>query len=312
MGIGKNRVKIALALGGGGVRGLAHIGVIRALEQEGIHIDMIAGTSMGAMIGAQYALNPNINAIERRMLAMLDRKEVNAIEKLVSGYSPSDEKKLIIQSLFSFVKQMVLVNVRAIKRWVFSGKEIAWIFEHLEIDTDFKKLKIPFCCASVDLRTGQEVIISKGSIKEAVLASVSLPGVFPPVKSGKRLLVDGGIIGSVPVEAARAMGADIVIAVGVEAQVDYNKKLGNGLDIMFQADAIRAWKLSDMRMRGADIIIYPEVGNISWASFSRANECIQAGEKATNKMKDQMLEVIRKKSRKKFWRSFFSFPRIED
>jgi len=310
--MGRNRVKVALALGGGGVRGLAHIGVIRALQEEGVQIDMIAGTSMGAMIGAQYALNADINVIERRMLAMLDRKEVSTIEKLISGYSPSDEKKLIIQSLFSFVKQMVLVNVRAIKRWVFSGKEISWIFEHLEIDTDFKKLKIPFCCASVDLRTGQEVIISRGSVKEAVLASVSLPGVFPPVKSGKRLLVDGGIIGSVPVEAARAMGADVVIAVGVEAQVDYNKKLGNGLDIMFQADAIRAWPLSDMRIKGADLIIYPEVGNISWASFSRAGECIKAGEDAARKMKEQILEVIRKKRKEKFWRGFFPFYKKED
>ncbi len=310
--MGRNRMKVALALGGGGVRGLAHIGVIRALQEEGVPIDMIAGTSMGAMIGAQYALNPNINAIERRMLAMLDRKEVSAIEKLISGYSPSDEKKLIIQSLFSFVKQMVLVNVRAIKRWVFSGKEISWIFEHLQIDDDFRKLKIPFCCASVDLRTGHEVIISKGSIREAVLASVSLPGVFPPVKSGKRLLVDGGIIGSVPVEAARAMGADVIIAVGVEAQVDYNKKLGNGLDIMFQADAIRAWKLSDMRIKGADVIIYPEVGNISWASFSRAGECIKAGEEAAKKMKGQILEVIREKGKKKFWRRLFPFYKKED
>lgn len=88
----RKRVKVALALGGGGVRGLAHIGVIRTLLQAGVPIDMIAGTSMGAMIGAQYALNPDINAIEKRMLAMLDRKEISAIEKLISGYSPSEEK----------------------------------------------------------------------------------------------------------------------------------------------------------------------------------------------------------------------------
>ncbi|MCK4994784.1 MAG: patatin-like phospholipase family protein [Candidatus Omnitrophica bacterium] len=303
------KIKVALALGGGGVRGLAHIGVIKALLDVGVDIDMIAGTSMGAMIGAQYALNPNIHDIERRMMSMLDRKEVKAIEQLISGYSPSDEKKLIINSLFSFVKQMVLVNVRAIKRWVFSGKDIAWLFDHLDIDTDFKKVKIPFCCTSVDLRTGEEVIISKGSVKEAVLASASLPGVFPPVKSGKRLLVDGGIIGSVPVEAARAMGADVIIAVGVEAQVDYNKKLGNGLDIMFQGDAIRAWHLSDIRIKGADVIIYPEVGDISWATFSKANDCMKAGEEATKKMKDQILEIIEKKRKKKFWREFLGLSK---
>lgn len=304
----EKHIKVALALGGGGVRGLAHIGIIKALQKD-IDIDIIAGTSMGAMVGAQYALNPDINSIERKMLGILDRKVVRDIEKVISSNSPEDEKKMIIESLFSFVKQMLLFNLRAVKRWVFSAKEILWIFEELGIEGDFKKLKIPFCCTSADLRTGDEIIFSSGNLKEAVMASVSLPGVFPPVRLGKRLLVDGGIIGSVPVDAARLMGADVVIAVGVEAQVDYNKKLGNGLDIMFQADAIRAWKLSDIRIRNADIVIYPDVAGISWASFSKAPECIKAGEKAALEMKDQIVELIKRKKRRKFWKKFLPGPK---
>lgn len=302
------KIKIVLALGGGGVRGLAHIGVIKALEKY-TTIDMIAGTSMGAMVGAQYALNPNILAIEERMISIMNRKEVKQIENMISGYSPEEEKKVIIKELFTFVKRMVLFNLRAIKRWVFSGKEINWIFKHLGIDVDFNKTKIPFCCTSMDLRTGDEIVSKQGNIKDAVLASVSLPGVFPPVKSGKRLLVDGGIIGSVPVDAARAMGADIVIAVGVEAQVDYNKKLGNGMDIMFQADAIRAYWLSDLRLKGADIVLYPDVGKMSWASFSKARECIKAGFDITEKMKPQILALIKRKKREKFWKGLISFKK---
>jgi NTE family protein len=304
----KNKLKIALALGGGGVRGLAHIGVIKTLEKH-ISIDMIAGTSMGAMVGAQYVLNPDIKSIEKKMLSIMNRKEIKEIENIISGYSPEEEKKVIIKELLTFFKRMVIFNIRAIKRWVFSGKEIDWIFEYLGIDTDFRNAKFPFCCTSMDLRTGDEIISEKGSIKQAVLASISLPGVFPPVKVGERLLVDGGIIGSVPVDAARAMGADIVIAVGVEAQVDYNKTLGNGMDIMFQADAIRAYWLSDLRIKGADIVIYPNVGKISWAAFSQAKECIKAGEQATEKIIPQILELIKRKKRRRFWKKFLPFSK---
>lgn len=306
----KKSVKVVLALGGGGVRGLAHIGIIRALEKD-IPIDMIAGTSMGALIGAHYALNIDIRLLEDKVMQILDGKEIKEIEKIISGRSPVDEKKIIMQTLITFVKKIYLLNLRAIKRWVFSGKEISWIFDYLGLDVDFNQTKIPFCCLSADLRTGDEVIMDKGNMKEAILASVSLPGVFPPVKRGKRLLVDGGIIGNVPVDAARAMGADLVIAVGVEAHVDYNKKLGNGLDIMFQADAIRADKLCQTRLGNADIVIYPEVGDISWAKFSEAANCIKAGEQAAEKAKPEIFDLIKKKRKEKFWRKIFSWPRFK-
>ncbi|MFH2138316.1 MAG: patatin-like phospholipase family protein [Candidatus Omnitrophota bacterium] len=303
-------VKIALALGGGGVRGLAHIGIIRALEKI-IPIDMIAGTSMGAIIGALYAINPNIDEAEKKVWELVERKEVKEIETLIKGHSPSEDKKLIIQGLLTFVKKIYLLNVRAVKRWMFSSKDLAAIFDQLHLDHDFKSTKIPLSCVCVDLRTGDEIVLNKGSIREAVLASVALPGVFPPVKKGNRLLADGGVITSVPVDAARAMNADIVIAVGVEAQVDYNKKLGNGFDIMFQADAIRAYKLAEIKLKSADLAIRPQVGHISWASFSQAKECILAGEKAAQKMQPQIMELIKKKRREKFWKGFFSFPKYE-
>ena len=303
-------ISIALALGGGGVRGLAHIGVLRSLAKD-IPINMIVGTSMGALVGAQYALEPDIDKIEERLLQILDRKEIKEIENLIGAHDVVEEKKLIIQGLLSFVKKIYLLNLRAIRRWIFSGREIAWIFNNLGLDVDFKKVKIPFCCLAIDLRTGDEIILDKGNIKEAVLASVSLPGVFPPVKKANWLLVDGGVVSSVPVDAARQMGADLVIAVGVEAGIDYNKKLGNGLDIMFQADAIRTYKLSELKLNTADIAIRPAVGHISWASFSRALECIKAGEKAADKIKPQIIELIKKKKREKFWKGFFSLPKYD-
>lgn len=300
-------VNVALALGGGGVRGLAHIGVLRALSKD-IPINMIAGTSMGAVVGALYALNPDIEAVEQKIREALEKKGLKEIEKLI-GDTPLEEKKLIMESLFIFMRNIYLLNLRAIKRWLFSGKEISEIFDFFGFDTDFKNLKIPFCCVSVDLRSGEIIVINKGNLKEAILSSIALPAVFPPVKKGNRLLVDGGVVCSVPVDAARQMGADLVIGVGVEAQVDYQKKLGNGLDMMFQVDMIRAYQLSEFVLNSADFVIYPKVGSISWANFSKASECILAGEKAMDKAKEEIKELIRKKRREKFWKEFFSLPK---
>ncbi|MFH1459348.1 MAG: patatin-like phospholipase family protein [Candidatus Omnitrophota bacterium] len=301
-------VKVALALGGGGVRGLAHIGVIRALAKD-IKIDIISGTSMGAVIGGNYALYQDIESLEKKVLEILKIKEIVEIEKIVSTQTAGEEKKLIVETILSFVKKLYFINLRALKRWIFNVKEISWIFDQLGLDTDFKNTVIPFGCTSVDLRTGEEIIFSQGNMKEAILASIALPGVFPPVKRGDKLLIDGGILGSVPVDLAREMGADIIIGVGVEAEVDYNKKLGNALDIMFQADAIRAYKLSELRLESADIKIYPDVADISWASFSRASECIKAGEEAANKAKPQILELLQQKKTKKFWKRLNPFTK---
>ncbi|MCG2703517.1 MAG: patatin-like phospholipase family protein [Candidatus Omnitrophica bacterium] len=301
----KNPVKIALALGGGGVRGLAHIGIIKSLQKD-IPLSMIAGTSMGAMVGAYYALHAEVATLEKKIIKIIEKKDIKEIERIIGSDNPGGEKKLIAQTLLTLVKRIYLLNLRAIKRWVFSGKEIYWVFDELGLNVDFNQVKIPFCCMSVDLRTGDDIMLNEGNIKEAILASTALPGVFPPLKKGNRLLIDGGITGSVPVAAAKSMAADIVIAVGVEARVDYNKILGNGLDMMFQADAIRADKLTGLRMKEADVQIYPEVWHISWASFSRARECIKAGEEAAEKAKPQIFELIRKKRREKAWRKIFS------
>ncbi len=301
----RSRIKVALALGGGGVRGTAHIGVIRALA-EFLPIDIIAGTSMGAIIGAMYALNPDIDAVEKRLLSLLEHQQLRDIERLIAAHA-YEEKKLIIEALLSFFKRMYLLNLRAIKRWVFSGKELAFIFDHCGLDTDFSNIKLPFSCMTVDLRTGEEVILDSGNMREAVSASVALPGVFPPVRRGRRLLIDGGIVSSVPVEAARAMGADFVIGIGVEAAIDYDKKLGNGLDIIFQADAIRASKLAEMRLQTADCVIRPDVGHVSWANFSRAEECIREGEKAAREVIPEIREKIARKRREQLWKGLFPF-----
>jgi len=300
----RDPLTVGLALGGGGVRGLAHLGVIKELEKD-IPIQMIAGTSMGAVVGGMYALDPNIAVIEKKLFIALASKPMRDMEQFMSGQSGGNEKKVIMENLLSFVKKVYLFNLRVIKRWLFDGSELMPLFNYLGFDADFKATRLPFCVVSADLHTGQEVVLRDGNMKGAILASIALPGIFPPVRRGRHVLVDGGIVSSVPVGPCRELGASLVIGVGVEARVDHHKKLDNGLDIMFQADAIRQAALSESNLQFADIVIRPDVGHIGWAEFSRARECVQAGARAAQRMKPEILKLIHSRKRKSFWRRLF-------
>ncbi len=180
--------KIGLALGSGSARGLAHIGVIRAIEDAGIHIDMVAGTSIGALIGAAYAAG-RLDELEHDFRG-IDRRRIGALIDPVLPWS-------------GFI----------------DGKKIAgFVRAHVSLKA-VEQLPIPFCAVATELSSGQEVVIREGDLIDAVRASISVPGIFSPVRWRNRILVDGGLVNPVPVSAVRALGADIVIAVDLNHHI---------------------------------------------------------------------------------------------
>lgn len=287
--------KIGLALGGGGVRGFAHIGVLKIFEQENIPFDFIVGTSMGAVIGGAYAILGQSLKLEQKMLGLLENEEIARLESF-AGKSRPEEKKMIIESLANFVKDLFLWNLKGIKCWLTNGKEITELVRRAVEDADFSQTRIPFACVATDLKTGEEVILNEGKMAKAIMASSSIPAVFPPVELKERLLVDGGITSEVPVEASHKMGADLVIAVNVESKI-FHDKFSHGMDILFQSDEIRSHELVRLKLKLADFVIQPEVENISWAAFSKARECIQKGEEAARRALDSLKSIIAKKRR---------------
>lgn len=178
--------KVGLALGGGGARGLAHIGVLKALKEESIPIDLIAGTSMGAVIGALYAKERKVDILEKMVLE-------------------TDWKQLV---------RLVDLNLLPGKGLV-HGEKIKELLRSLIGDARFQDLEIPLAVVAADVQTSEEIIFHEGSVIEAVRASISLPVIFTPVKWGDRFLVDGGIVNPVPIDVVRNMGAEVVIAVNV-------------------------------------------------------------------------------------------------
>lgn len=259
--------KIGLALGSGAARGLAHIGVLTVLQKEGVPIDMIAGTSAGAVVGALYA----------------------------RGKGPSLIKKIALD--LSQMRLAPLTDLTLPKTGIIGGKKIEdWFGSVIGRDTQFGNLKIPFACVATDIMTGQEVVISEGLVVEAVRASISIPGIFTLAKQKGRYLVDGGLVNPVPVSVLKRMGADFIIAVNVIPDImarDRSHWLGkqgaevakepNIFHILMQSIYIGTHALAKLSFEEADIVIEPRVAHIGPTDFHHAQECIQQGELATQK-----------------------------
>ena len=238
--------KIALALGGGAARGFAHIGVIKALESHGIVPDMVIGTSSGSLVGALYASGYGGFDLQRTALQLDDT--------IIADWSLPDRGFIKGEALQNFVNQAVQ-------------------------NRPMEKLNKPFAVVATDLQSGEPVVFRTGNTGMAVRASSSVPGVFQPVTISGREYVDGGLVSPVPVRAARAMGADLVIAV----YISNNPRLGktkDSVDVMLQTFAIMGQSIAGYELSEADIVIRPDTGRIRSTAFEDRHMAIIEGEKA--------------------------------
>jgi NTE family protein len=265
--------KVGLALSGGAARGLAHVGVLAVLQQEGIPINMIAGTSAGAVMGAIYAWNRDT-------------------EQMIEQALDTNWKKFgtMVDPSFPWTG---LIKGRKVKRLISS---------FIPDKVKFSDLHIPFACVATDIDTGEEIVINKGVVLDALRASVSIPGIFNVVKREGRYLVDGGLTTPVPVNVVRKMGADFVIAVNVNPDVSGRmgkssrqrveaKKEPNIFQVMMQSFYITTHSLAQNNMANADFVIEPELSNIGASEFQRADEMLELGAQAT---REAMPEIKRK------------------
>lgn len=247
--------KIGLALGGGAARGFSHIGVLKVLARENIDISYVAGTSAGSIIGALFC-------------AGLSWEEINRITGEIQWDS----------LLAPAWPKLGLVNSRKLE-----------IFLNHHIDEqDFEDLGIPFQAVAVDITKGTPVILKSGQVARAVRASCSIPGIFEPVRVDNRLLIDGGVMNNVPADVVRDMGADLVIAVDLNAHQNMTEEPSNILDVLFYTFNIMAKNSRKRELLKADVVIEPDLEDLSFYSLNNAKKMMERGEQA---MKAKLAEV---------------------
>ncbi len=250
--------KIALVLGAGASKGFAHVGVLKILETHRIPIHMIVGTSVGSMVGALYA--SGMNAYE-------------------------------VQRLSFTIEQKDIVDLTLPENGFIKGEKLEEFVNRMLKNTPMEKLKIPFYAVATEIQSGQEIVFGKGNTGQAVRASCSIPGIFKPVKIGDKVYVDGGVVSPVAVEAARRLGADVVIAVDISGSSERHPP-GHTIETILQSINIMYSKLASIQLAQADIIIRPKVGFIGSADFSKRHEAILEGEKATLEELPKIQEIL--------------------
>ncbi len=253
-------VRIGLALGGGAARGFAHIGVIKVLEAQGIHPEIIVGTSAGAVVGALYAAGNN--GFELQKLA------IKLDESRISDWSMPDRGVLKGELLQQFVNDAV-------------GQR------------PIEALKKSLGIIATNLNSGESILFRTGNTGMAVRASATVPGIFRPVSINGQEYVDGGLSSLVPVRSVRQMGADLVIAVDISARPG-NQPVKGTLDILLQTFTIMGQNLARYELKDADIVIRPQVGGVGSTDFLARHDSILEGEKAAQAALPQIREAIRK------------------
>lgn len=279
------RPRIGLVLGGGGARGAAHIGVLKELERMHIPVDAIAGTSMGAIIGGLYATGINAEELEQ-LVSSLDWTTAlsdTAARENLSFRRKQDEREFPINFELGIKGTDLLLP-----KGVIQGQELDLLLRGLTLHAshirDFDKFPIAFRAIASDIVAGEAVVIASGDLSMAIRASMSVPGVFAPVRIDGRLLVDGGLIGNLPVDVMQQMGVDIIIAVDVEFPLYKSEELGSVLTISEQMLTILIRKETLRQidaLADSDILIRPELGVYASANFGDIAETIQPGQQAT-------------------------------
>jgi NTE family protein len=290
---------------------LAHLGVLCTLEHGGVNVDLLTGTSMGALVASVYALLPECDSVVERFRRYLESKEFKKTNLEFLHFQNREEGPRyegIFQRFASFIKKGIFYSQSLTKRAPISEESFSQNINFLLDDVEIQQTRIPLAIIALDLKSAKEVVMREGSLRTAVKASCAIPGILPPVKIGTWELVDGGWIDRVPVQPAREMGADLVIAVDVAEILDEIEEYNTGLGIVLRTNDISRFALSRMQLLEADVVISPDVSGIHWSDFGHLEDCLRAGEEATRAKLDEIKRMAKRKRLRKIFRFPFARP----
>ena len=292
--LGTRGLKIGLVLSGGGAKGCAHIGVLKVLEKAGIKIDFIGGTSMGAVVGGLYASGYNATQIDSIFMA-------TNFDEMIQDYIPRNSKSFyekrndeMYALSLPFNKFNIGVPI-ALTKGMYNYLLLSRVLHKVRHVRDFNQLKIPFLCIGANIETGEQVVLNKGYLPEALTASSAFPTLFSPVEIDGKVLVDGGVANNYPIDEIRKLGADIIIGVDVQDDLKTRKDLQEATRILVQISNFGMINRMDNKKNRADIYIKPDISAFSVISFDKGRQIIDKGEKAAMEVVDR-LEKIGNKS----------------
>jgi NTE family protein len=286
----QKKPKIGLVLSGGGAKGLAHIGVLKVLEEEGIEISYIGGTSMGAIIGGLYSTGYNAAQIDSIF-------KTTDYDALIQDYVPRSTKNFYekkndeLYALSLPFRKMKIGIPRALSKGLYNFNMISKLTHDVRHIRDFNKLPIPFLCIATDIETGEQVLLNKGSLPQAIIASAAFPSLYMPVEIDGKFLIDGGVVNNYPIQEVKNLGADIIIGVDVQDGFKDRKALSDATRILVQITNMQMIQKMPENIKKTDIYIKPNIDGFNVVSFDQGDEIIKRGEEAAKKVIDQLKNI---------------------
>jgi NTE family protein len=291
----KTRPKVGLVLSGGGAKGLAHIGVLKVIDSMGIKIDYIGGTSMGAIIGGLYASGYSAKELDS-IFTTLD------VDALLQDFTPRDSKSFYEKrndEMYALTLPFDKFKVglpSGLSKGLYNFNLLSRLTMSVNNIHDFNDLPIPFFCIATDIENGKEVVLDKGILPQAMIASGAIPTLYNPIEIDGKVLVDGGVVNNYPVELVRKMGADIVIGVDVQDGLKNREQLQEATDLLVQVTNFSMIEKMVAKRKVTDIYIKPDIRGYNVVSFEKGKEIIPKGVSAALKFSAQLKELVVQKS----------------
>ena len=293
-----NDVKVGLVLSGGGAKGFAHVSVLKVLEEAGVRVDYIGGTSMGAIVGALYASGYNANQLDS-IIHTIDFTKI-LLDELPRKAKPFYEKEIGEKYALTLPIKNKKVGIPTA---ISEGQNVLNLFtkltQHINNIEDFSKLPIPFLCVGTNLETGKQKVFKSGFLPEVIKASGSFPTLLAPVKIDGELYSDGGIVNNFPVDEVKAMGADIIIGVDIQSGLDEKEELDSAVKIINQIVGFQMDKTLKEKLDRVDVLIKPDMKNFNVVSFDKVEEIKKEGEKAVREVFPLLKNIASKQKKQK-------------
>ncbi|HIE05475.1 MAG TPA: patatin-like phospholipase family protein [bacterium (Candidatus Stahlbacteria)] len=286
--------KVGIALGGGGAKGLAHIGVLCALEEMGIQFEVVVGTSIGAVIGGLYAVDGKCQGLKEKAERIIRSDDFQSM-----GLNAFIKK----ETIFDKLAEKFFMGKLLFKEAQIDTVKTEGIFRELFEDLAFEQTRIPFATVALDLTTGEDFVFDHGPLMIGTWASAAIPGIFPPVVYDERILIDGGVTTDLPVRVCQRYGVDLVFGIYLGSHIMRKERFKTGFQILKRSAEILNFRINEPNLVSADVLIHPHLDHIHWADFSKIDECIEEGRNAVLRRQKEIKESISLLARiKRFFR----------
>ncbi|MEP0263432.1 patatin-like phospholipase family protein [Dokdonia sp.] len=292
---GAQDIKVGLVLSGGGAKGLAHIGVLKVLEDAGVRVDYIAGTSMGAIVGGLYASGYSATQLDS-LFRSIDFNKVIQDElprKAKTFYEKEASEKYAISLPFDNFK---LSLPKSLSKGQNIYNLLVRLLEHVDDTSEFKNLPIPFFCVATDIEKAEQVVLDSGYLPDAISASGALPTLFSPIMLEDRMLIDGGVVNNYPIDELRAKGVDIIIGVDVQDDLRKRDELNTAPEILLQINNYRTIEEMKGKRKDTDIYIRPDISGYTIVDFDKKNEIIDLGKKEGLLQLEALKDIVKMQS----------------